>query len=89
MEILLKKFLNNNFFATDETVAIEYCRYTYVLIQDRTDNITVTYPDDLTLANLYLSQIIYLLLIVFIKIMCIRHGFNLHRLKKMLFLNYL
>ncbi|CDG22421.1 2-C-methyl-D-erythritol 4-phosphate cytidylyltransferase [Xenorhabdus poinarii G6] len=41
---------------TDESSALEYCGYRPVLIQGRADNIKVTQPEDLALAEFYLSR---------------------------------
>ncbi|MDX7988857.1 2-C-methyl-D-erythritol 4-phosphate cytidylyltransferase [Xenorhabdus sp. 12] len=41
---------------TDEASALEYCGYRPVLIHGRADNIKVTQPEDLALAEFYLSR---------------------------------
>ncbi|MDC9596759.1 2-C-methyl-D-erythritol 4-phosphate cytidylyltransferase [Xenorhabdus anantnagensis] len=41
---------------TDESSALEYCGYRPVLINGRADNIKVTQPEDLALAEFYLSR---------------------------------
>ncbi|OTA17014.1 bifunctional ribulose 5-phosphate reductase/ CDP-ribitol pyrophosphorylase [Xenorhabdus vietnamensis] len=41
---------------TDESSALEYCGYRPVLINGRSDNIKVTQPEDLALAEFYLSR---------------------------------
>ncbi|WP_338884570.1 2-C-methyl-D-erythritol 4-phosphate cytidylyltransferase [Xenorhabdus sp. TH1] len=41
---------------TDESSALEHCGYRPVLINGRADNIKVTQPEDLALAEFYLSQ---------------------------------
>ncbi|WP_092513686.1 2-C-methyl-D-erythritol 4-phosphate cytidylyltransferase [Xenorhabdus mauleonii] len=41
---------------TDESSALEYCGYSPVLIHGRADNIKVTQPEDLALAEFYLSR---------------------------------
>ncbi|URJ30909.1 2-C-methyl-D-erythritol 4-phosphate cytidylyltransferase [Blochmannia endosymbiont of Camponotus sp.] len=53
----LKKALKNRITITDEASAIEYCGYTSILIQGRSDNIKVTHQDDLKLASFYLSEL--------------------------------
>jgi len=40
---------------TDEAAALEYCGYYPQLINGRSDNIKVTYPEDLALAEFYLA----------------------------------
>ncbi|WP_367680417.1 2-C-methyl-D-erythritol 4-phosphate cytidylyltransferase [Candidatus Fukatsuia anoeciicola] len=40
---------------TDEAAALEYCGYYPQLINGRSDNIKVTYPEDLALAEFYLT----------------------------------
>ncbi|MDX7997809.1 2-C-methyl-D-erythritol 4-phosphate cytidylyltransferase [Xenorhabdus sp. Reich] len=41
---------------TDESSALEYCGYCPVLVNGRADNIKVTQPEDLALAEFYLSR---------------------------------
>nr|WP_244182376.1 2-C-methyl-D-erythritol 4-phosphate cytidylyltransferase [Xenorhabdus beddingii] len=41
---------------TDESSALEYCGYHPVLVNGRADNIKVTQPEDLALAEFYLSR---------------------------------
>ncbi|MBD2783405.1 2-C-methyl-D-erythritol 4-phosphate cytidylyltransferase [Xenorhabdus sp. DI] len=41
---------------TDESSALEYCGYRPVLVNGRADNIKVTQPEDLALAEFYLSR---------------------------------
>ncbi|WHL24932.1 MAG: 2-C-methyl-D-erythritol 4-phosphate cytidylyltransferase [Candidatus Blochmannia vicinus] len=53
----LKKALKNRVIITDEASALEYCGYTSILIQGRSDNIKVTYQNDLKLAKFYLSEL--------------------------------
>ncbi|WP_331828382.1 2-C-methyl-D-erythritol 4-phosphate cytidylyltransferase [Candidatus Blochmannia sp. SNP] len=53
----LKEALKNRVTITDEASAVEYCGYTSILIQGRSDNIKVTYQNDLKLARFYLSEL--------------------------------
>ncbi|WP_395480072.1 2-C-methyl-D-erythritol 4-phosphate cytidylyltransferase [Candidatus Curculioniphilus buchneri] len=53
----LEKVLSEGAVITDEASALEYCGYTPLIVQGRSDNIKVTYPEDLELAKFYLSQI--------------------------------
>ncbi|WP_159715520.1 2-C-methyl-D-erythritol 4-phosphate cytidylyltransferase [Blochmannia endosymbiont of Camponotus nipponensis] len=57
LKCCLKKALKNKVVITDEASAVEYCGYTSILIQGRSDNIKVTYQDDLKLARFYLSKL--------------------------------
>lgn len=57
LKCCLKKALKNKITVTDEASAIEYCGYTAVLVKGRSDNIKVTYYDDLGLASFYLSKL--------------------------------
>ncbi|CQI90438.1 2-C-methyl-D-erythritol 4-phosphate cytidylyltransferase [Yersinia rohdei] len=41
---------------TDEASALEYCGYHPILVSGRSDNIKVTRPEDLALAEFYLTQ---------------------------------
>ncbi|WP_237386867.1 2-C-methyl-D-erythritol 4-phosphate cytidylyltransferase [Xenorhabdus sp. Sc-CR9] len=52
----LIKSLAENACITDESSALEYCGYHPVLINGRADNIKVTQPEDLALAEFYLSR---------------------------------
>lgn len=57
LKYCLKKALKNKINITDEASAIEHCGYKSVLVQGRTDNVKVTYKDDLKLVGFYLSEL--------------------------------
>ncbi|OCG18211.1 2-C-methyl-D-erythritol 4-phosphate cytidylyltransferase [Gilliamella sp. Fer1-1] len=52
----LQHALNNHIAITDEASAIEYCGGHPLLIECRRDNIKITRPEDLALANFYLTK---------------------------------
>ncbi|EMX8645933.1 2-C-methyl-D-erythritol 4-phosphate cytidylyltransferase [Providencia stuartii] len=52
----LSKALKENAVITDEASALEYCGYQPVLVSGRSDNLKVTRPEDLALAEFYLSR---------------------------------
>lgn len=52
----ITKAQQNNVVITDESSAIEYAGYKSLLVEGRGDNIKITRPDDLALANFILSQ---------------------------------
>lgn len=52
----LNKALTEQACITDESSALEYCGYRPVLVNGRADNIKVTQPEDLALAEFYLSR---------------------------------
>ncbi|MGV7959971.1 2-C-methyl-D-erythritol 4-phosphate cytidylyltransferase [Photorhabdus tasmaniensis] len=52
----LSKALSQHANITDEASALEYCGYQPVLVHGRSDNIKVTRPEDLALAEFYLSR---------------------------------
>lgn len=52
----LSKALKENAVITDEASALEYCGYQPALVAGRADNLKVTRPEDLTLAEFYLSR---------------------------------
>ncbi|WP_323840382.1 2-C-methyl-D-erythritol 4-phosphate cytidylyltransferase [Photorhabdus africana] len=52
----LSKALSQHVNITDEASALEYCGYQPVLVNGRSDNIKVTCPEDLALAEFYLSR---------------------------------
>ncbi|MEX5924095.1 2-C-methyl-D-erythritol 4-phosphate cytidylyltransferase [Providencia hangzhouensis] len=52
----LSKALKENAVITDEASALEYCGHQPVLVAGRADNLKVTRPEDLTLAEFYLSR---------------------------------
>lgn len=52
----LSKALDEHAIITDEASALEYCGYQPVLVPGRSDNLKVTRPEDLVLAEFYLSK---------------------------------
>jgi len=52
----LEKALEDGFLVTDEASAIEYVGLKPKMVEGRSDNIKITRPGDLTLAELYLAQ---------------------------------
>lgn len=52
----LSKALKEKAIITDEASALEYCGYQPVLVAGRADNLKVTRPEDLALAEFYLSR---------------------------------
>ncbi|EKT54050.1 2-C-methyl-D-erythritol 4-phosphate cytidylyltransferase [Providencia sneebia] len=52
----LIKALKEHAVITDEASALEYCGYKPVLVSGRSDNLKVTRPEDLALAEFYLSR---------------------------------
>ena len=52
----LETALANNIVITDEASALEYINYPVQVVQGRSDNIKITYPDDLELAQLILQS---------------------------------
>ncbi|MFP3014091.1 MAG: 2-C-methyl-D-erythritol 4-phosphate cytidylyltransferase [Arsenophonus sp.] len=52
----LTKALSQKLVITDESSAIEYCGYHAKLVEGRIDNLKVTKPEDLMLAEFYLSR---------------------------------
>jgi 2-C-methyl-D-erythritol 4-phosphate cytidylyltransferase len=62
---------------TDESSALEYCGYHPVLVSGRADNIKVTQPEDLALAEFYLSR--KQLQTEGATRMRIGHGFDVHK----------
>ncbi|MXP51231.1 2-C-methyl-D-erythritol 4-phosphate cytidylyltransferase [Pantoea sp. SoEX] len=55
LKLAMKKGIN----ITDEASALEYCGYYPLLIQGRNDNIKITYPEDLLIAEFYLNKNCY------------------------------
>ena len=51
----LKSALEQGLPVTDESSALEYAGYTPQLVEGRSDNIKITHPDDLRLAEIYLN----------------------------------
>ncbi|AEW44343.1 2-C-methyl-D-erythritol 4-phosphate cytidylyltransferase [Serratia symbiotica str. 'Cinara cedri'] len=49
--------IDANVTITDDASALEYCGYHPVLVSGRSDNIKVTWPEDLSLAAFYLTQL--------------------------------
>jgi 2-C-methyl-D-erythritol 4-phosphate cytidylyltransferase len=52
----LKKSIERNENITDEASAVESCGYSPKIVEGRTDNIKITRPDDLSLAEFILQQ---------------------------------
>lgn len=52
----LDKALKENAVITDEASALEHCGYQPILVSGRADNLKVTRPEDLALAEFYLSR---------------------------------
>lgn len=57
LKFCLSKALKNRIDITDESVAMEYCGYSSILVKGRTDNIKVTCKDDIKLVSVYLSKL--------------------------------
>ncbi|MCW6538899.1 2-C-methyl-D-erythritol 4-phosphate cytidylyltransferase [Yersinia ruckeri] len=53
----LTRALNEGATITDEASALEYCGYHPLLVNGRSDNIKVTRPEDLALAEFYLTRL--------------------------------
>lgn len=53
----LQRTLDEGMAVTDEASALEYCGYHPLLVPGRSDNIKVTRPEDLALAEFYLTQL--------------------------------
>ncbi|MCP1065968.1 2-C-methyl-D-erythritol 4-phosphate cytidylyltransferase [Serratia symbiotica] len=53
----LQRALDESVTITDEASALEYCGYHPLLVSGRSDNIKVTRPEDLALAEFYLTQL--------------------------------
>jgi len=56
----LTRALNEGATITDEASALEYCGFHPQLVEGRADNIKVTRPEDLALAEFYLTRTIHL-----------------------------
>ena len=52
----LTRALNEGATITDEASALEYCGYHPVIVEGRADNIKITRPEDLQLAEFYLTR---------------------------------
>lgn len=57
LKFCLNKVLKNRIDVADESSAVEYCGYASILIKGRTDNIKITYKDDIKLVSFYLSML--------------------------------
>lgn len=57
LKTCLRRALNDGVVVTDEASALEYCGYHPQLISGRADNIKVTCPEDLALAEFYLTNL--------------------------------
>jgi len=57
LKTCLRRALNEGATITDEASAMEYCGFHPMLIAGRSDNIKVTRPEDLALAEFYLTQL--------------------------------
>ncbi len=55
LKLCLKRALDENAAVTDEASALEFCGYHPALVHGRSDNIKVTRPEDLALAEFYLT----------------------------------
>lgn len=53
----LTQALSEGAVITDEASALEFCGYSPILVKGRADNLKVTQPEDLALAEFYLQQI--------------------------------
>lgn len=53
----LQRALQDGVAVTDEASALEYCGYRPQIISGRSDNIKVTRPEDLALAEFYLTSL--------------------------------
>lgn len=51
----LQQSLDHGCLVTDEATAMEYCGYRPLMVEGHSDNIKITRPEDLALAELYLS----------------------------------
>ena len=54
---VLNKAIDDGFLVTDESSAVEHAGYQPKLVEGRADNIKITRPEDLSIAEFYLSQI--------------------------------
>lgn len=52
----LQQVLDHGYLVTDEASAMEYCGYRPLMVEGHSDNIKITRPEDLALAELYLSR---------------------------------
>ncbi|CNK53032.1 2-C-methyl-D-erythritol 4-phosphate cytidylyltransferase [Yersinia frederiksenii] len=56
LKMCLSRALQDGAVVTDEASALEHCGYHPILVSGRSDNIKVTRPEDLALAEFYLTQ---------------------------------
>ncbi|MFI0487807.1 MAG: 2-C-methyl-D-erythritol 4-phosphate cytidylyltransferase [Yersinia sp. (in: enterobacteria)] len=56
LKMCLSRALQEGLVITDEASALEHCGYHPILVTGRSDNIKVTRPEDLALAEFYLTQ---------------------------------
>lgn len=56
LKCCLQRALQDGAEITDEASALEYCGYSPLLINGRSDNIKITWPEDLALAQFYLNH---------------------------------
>ncbi|AHM75646.1 2-C-methyl-D-erythritol 4-phosphate cytidylyltransferase [Yersinia hibernica] len=56
LKMCLSRALQDGAVVTDEASALEHCGYHPMLVSGRSDNIKVTRPEDLALAEFYLTQ---------------------------------
>ena len=56
LKMCLTRALNDGATITDEASALEHCGYHPELVAGRADNIKVTRPEDLALAEFYLTR---------------------------------
>ncbi|PWC15884.1 2-C-methyl-D-erythritol 4-phosphate cytidylyltransferase [Brenneria roseae subsp. americana] len=57
LKTCLRRALNDGVVVTDEASALEYCGYCPRIVSGRADNIKVTRPEDLALAEFYLTNL--------------------------------
>lgn len=57
LKLCLSRALQDGAVVTDEASALEHCGYHPMLVTGRSDNIKVTRPEDLALAEFYLTQL--------------------------------
>lgn len=56
LKTCLQTALNAHAIITDESSALEYCGYSPLIVEGRSDNIKITWQDDLALAEFYLKN---------------------------------
>ncbi|CUR53613.1 2-C-methyl-D-erythritol 4-phosphate cytidylyltransferase [Serratia symbiotica] len=57
LKFCLQNILNKGIIITDEASALEYFNYYPLLINGRSDNIKITWPEDLSIAKFYLTKL--------------------------------